>query len=242
MRYAEALARKVEEFCALDYGYDQGDRWGVNEVDCSSLIYRAIYAIDPETKLNRHDPRYTGTLYRDLTAIGFRAVPLAQRQRGDVLLNVTHHVMTYLGNGIIGGARIDERGKAAGGRGGDQTGREVSTQAYYNYPWDWCLRPPAVDIMEEDEDEVTDADKNDIATRVWTTMLHGWNGDVRACDRLTGADFASNQALSTTDPTGRGMELTDHDHIKYIGAKVADIEHTLGELSAKLDKLTAGES
>lgn len=39
---------------------------------------------------------------------------------------------------IVGSARIDERGKAHGGRAGDQTGKEVSTQAYYpryTNPW-----------------------------------------------------------------------------------------------------------
>ena len=32
---------------------------------------------------------------------------------------------------IIGSARIDERGKASGGKAGDQTGKEVSTQNWY---------------------------------------------------------------------------------------------------------------
>ena len=32
---------------------------------------------------------------------------------------------------IIGSARIDERGKISGGAAGDQTGSEVSTQAFY---------------------------------------------------------------------------------------------------------------
>lgn len=44
---------------------------------------------------------------------------------------------------IIGSARIDERGKARGGKAGDQTGREVSTQTWYNRitnPW-VVLRP-----------------------------------------------------------------------------------------------------
>lgn len=146
MRYAEALARKVEEFCAANIGYDQSNRWGSNECDCSSLIYRAIYAIDPSTKLNRRDPRYTGTLARDLQAIGFTRTTYASRQRGDVLLNSRNHVVLYLGNNKVGGARIDERGKVSGGQGGDQTGREVCVHACYNYPWDYVLRPPQVEV------------------------------------------------------------------------------------------------
>ena len=38
---------------------------------------------------------------------------------------------------IFGSARIDERGKAIGGKAGDQTGKEVSTQAYYKHSKGW---------------------------------------------------------------------------------------------------------
>lgn len=38
---------------------------------------------------------------------------------------------------IFGSARIDERGKAIGGKAGDQTGKEVSAQAYYKHSKGW---------------------------------------------------------------------------------------------------------
>lgn len=42
---------------------------------------------------------------------------------------------------IIGSARSDERGKATGGKAGDQTGREVMTQNWYLHSEGWvCLR------------------------------------------------------------------------------------------------------
>ena len=42
----------------------------------------------------------------------------------------------------IGSARIDENGKTKGGKAGDQTGREVGLQNYYNHSKGWvCLRP-----------------------------------------------------------------------------------------------------
>ena len=37
----------------------------------------------------------------------------------------------------IGSARIDERGKAIGGKAGDQTGKEVATQAWYKHSKGW---------------------------------------------------------------------------------------------------------
>lgn len=43
---------------------------------------------------------------------------------------------------LIGSARIDERGKASGGKAGDQTGKEVSTQNWYRHSKGWrVLRP-----------------------------------------------------------------------------------------------------
>lgn len=51
----------------------------------------------------------------------------------------------------IGSARIDERGKATGGKAGDQTGKEVSTQNWYNRidnPW-VLLRPQGLAVAEK---------------------------------------------------------------------------------------------
>lgn len=39
----------------------------------------------------------------------------------------------------IGSARIDERGRASGGKAGDQTGREVSTQNWYKHSKGWVV-------------------------------------------------------------------------------------------------------
>lgn len=50
------------------------------------------------------------------------------------------------------------------------------------------------------------------------------------------------QVTGTYDPTGRGVELNDHDHIKWIGKKVADnaedikvIKEQLAAIAEKLD-------
>lgn len=43
---------------------------------------------------------------------------------------------------IIGSARIDEHGKTHGGKAGDQTGREVSTQAWYKHSKGWRVFRP----------------------------------------------------------------------------------------------------
>lgn len=45
------------------------------------------------------------------------------------------------------------------------------------------------------------------------------------------------QVTGTHDPTGRGIELCDHDHIKWIGKQVADNADYIKAVDAKLDKL-----
>lgn len=46
---------------------------------------------------------------------------------------------------IVGSARIDENGKTSGGKAGDQTGKEVCTQAYYMHSKGWyALRAKSV--------------------------------------------------------------------------------------------------
>lgn len=45
------------------------------------------------------------------------------------------------------------------------------------------------------------------------------------------------QVTGTYDPTGRGINLCDHDHIKWIGKQVADNADYIKAVDAKLDKL-----
>jgi hypothetical protein len=51
---------------------------------------------------------------------------------------------------LVGSARIDERGKAHGGKAGDQTGREVSTQNWYAHSKSWVvLRAKSAEAREK---------------------------------------------------------------------------------------------
>lgn len=45
------------------------------------------------------------------------------------------------------------------------------------------------------------------------------------------------QVTGTYDPTGRGMELNDHDHIKWVAKAVADNAAAVKAVDSKLDKL-----
>lgn len=82
-----------------------------------------------------------------------------------------------------------------------------------------------------------------------------WNDLVGAVVRGLGGDYGNKeedmltehqdkllatiyeQVTGTYDPTNRGVELNDHDHIKWIGKAVADNAAAIQAVDAKLDKL-----
>ena len=62
---------------------------------------------------------------------------------------------------IIGSARIDEHGNAKGGKAGDQTGKEVSTQNWYKHKKGWVvLRPKNSACAEKIADDMEYACNN----------------------------------------------------------------------------------
>ncbi len=62
----------------------------------------------------------------------------------------------------VGSARIDEYGKASGGKAGDQNGKEVSTQDYYLHSKGWyLLRPKSVEDADKLAASMLAACKND---------------------------------------------------------------------------------
>ena len=149
-----AAARKID---AARTGYDQSERWSFytrptktihagKEADCSSLCgaiaHLGGYPVDLSGEF------YTGTFKARLTAAGFTAIPfmsLAQLRAGDFVLTPGYHVEFVPAPGRMFSARSDERGRATGGKAGDQTGREVCEIPAYTYSkgWKWILRPPA---------------------------------------------------------------------------------------------------
>ena len=120
-------------------GYDQYNRWNIRvggECDCSSLVIWALREAGQDTG----GATYTGNLSAALVARGWqRIIPNGKPQPGDILLNDVHHVAVCVASGQLAQASIDERGRASGGRTGDQ-GRETNVRSYYSYPWNCYLR------------------------------------------------------------------------------------------------------
>lgn len=128
------------------HGYDQTRRWGP-DYDCSSLMISAWQQAGVPVK--DAGASYTGNMAHVFLRCGFEDVTAeinlstgAGLQRGDVLLNVRHHTAMSIGGGQIVHASINENGRAAGGKSGDQTGREICVRSYYKYSkgWDKVLR------------------------------------------------------------------------------------------------------
>lgn len=124
------------------HGYDQQHRRGP-DYDCSSLVIAIYTLLGVDLTCT-----YTGNMRKDFLAHGFVDVTGhvnlntgAEMLPGDVLLNEKHHTAIVVGNGKIVAARINEKGTTTGGKTGDQTGKEICVQNYYNYPWDCVLRP-----------------------------------------------------------------------------------------------------
>ena len=134
----------VIKICKDDsHGYDQTNRWGTPDYDCSSFMISAYEQAG--LKLKENGASYTGDMKNAFLKCGFQVINFTNESElkpGDVLLNEVHHTGMYLGNGKIGEASINELGSATGGQKGDQTGKEICIKNYYNFPWDFALRLP----------------------------------------------------------------------------------------------------
>lgn len=78
------------------------------------------------------------------------------------------------------------------------------------------------------------ATKEEIAEAVWGHDINGHGAGERLylCNKM---DY------DKSDPTGRGVELTTHDHVKHIAKAVAELSEAVAALSAKVGALGAGE-
>lgn len=125
------------------HGYDQRYRDGKPDYDCSSLVIAAVKAAG----YNTGSASYTGNMFSAFKKAGAADVTAQidlKTGKGlkidDILLTPGKHTAVYTGSGKITDARIAENGKAIAGKKGDQTGHEIETHSYYNYPWKHVLR------------------------------------------------------------------------------------------------------
>lgn len=165
------------------HGYDQQNRWGP-DYDCASLVISAWESVG--VAVREAWASYTGNMKGAFLACGFQEVTAnvslstgVGLQPGDVLLCAAHTAMV-VSSGRIVAARINELGQTVGGQTGDQNGKEICQQAYYNYPWTTVLRydgaeQPAKPVQQQQEEK----GGKDGAVSIRLPMVrYGMKGDI----------------------------------------------------------------
>lgn len=132
------------------HGYDQKNRNGP-DYDCSSLVATALN----RAGFNVSPKSWTGNLESQLRKCGFVSCS-APWKPGDIHLKTGKHVVMSINSKQIVHASSNEKGKATGGKTGDQTKKEICITNYYVYPkgWDVHLRYKEKKTNEEIAKEV----------------------------------------------------------------------------------------
>ena len=166
------------------HGYSQVNRWG-KDYECSSLVITVVENAGIPVK-SKGGATYTGNMLSAFKRCGFSDVTKrvnlatgAVLRRGDILLNRTHHTEIYIGNGRNVGAHNSETGGVTG-QTGDQTGKEICTNAYYNYPWTNVLRYT---------DEAGTAGKKDVDTIAREIIAGKWGNGAASFHILRRAGY-----------------------------------------------------
>ena len=122
------------------YGYLWGG-WGPQDYDCGHAIIKALQECG--IPIMDHGATYTGNMRQALLETGAKDVTSgvnlvtgAGLKRGDILINAANHAAVYTGNGKLVHARSSEGNTIPG----DQNGKEICIQPYFNYPWDYVMR------------------------------------------------------------------------------------------------------
>lgn len=190
------------------HGYSQVNRWG-KDYDCSSLVITVVESAGIPVK-SKGGATYTGNMLSAFKRCGFtdvtNRVNLATGAgliRGDILLNRTHHTEIYIGNGRNVGAHISETGGVTG-QTGDQTGKEICTNAYHNYPWTNVLRYTEESAIEG---------KKDVETIAREVIAGKWgNGDDRK-KRLTETGYNPTEVQTRVNAILKGNKSNQLDKI-----------------------------
>lgn len=257
---AERAAEVMEHLCSHSaHGYSQPNRAGVGtggavsetitlsdgtkvgisggDRDCSSACIECYAALGVDVG----GATYTGNMRSCMTGTGnFKWHPWGTytARRGDIYLNETHHTAMCLGGGKLGEFSRSELHSTHGTK-GDQDGWESHVTSFYTYSKGWDGVLEYVGPEPEPEDTVTDADIERIAQlaadKIVNYDLNGTSLRDRIIETDFAADVAAKEVTRTDDCTGRGNEMTTHDHVKWLAATAQSINEKLSEVIELLD-------
>lgn len=238
MEISDAVGRLRSYAADNRHGYELGSRDFDLGTDCSGLILYLVALLldmDPEELAARYPDWSTRTMRRHMVELGiFEELPFSASgmQLYDVLLKeipgkLGHTVVVSGPNRIIGAEGNWD------GRHGDGSGSEIVERSYYANEYNYILRYKGDEVTEKDMQRIADL----AAEAVWNKVLN----DVKARDRLIGTDNAANGANNevhrTDDPTGRGKEMTTHEHVKWIGKSLQEMDAKISALAADIASL-----
>ena len=157
------------------YGYHYGG-WGP-DYDCAHFVISAFEQAGVQLKENGAVD--TTSLKQACLKCGFEVVDdwedkntSAGLERGDILLNETHHACLYIGGGQVVNASEDKDGKP-----GDSTGEEIRIQQFYQHQYGWDL---ALRYVEPDSGDGTDYSTVGIPDEYLSQIQTGVESNVQA--------------------------------------------------------------
>ena len=220
------------------HGYDQINRWGNpdtwSDYDCSSLVISAYDAAG--VKVKAAGATYTENMYAAFTKCGFKDVTSKINLStgsgliaGDVLLNYKNHTAMMTSDKQLTEASINENNDIYGGKVGDQTGREIYTHAYYNYPWNCVLRYPETAKPAEKVLDKKGYKKGQATIGVLA---------LKQLIILAKAKKLITQGVNNDNKFGEGTQKAVNQHLKKWGYKQNGVagENFIKKLGAELKK------
>lgn len=230
----EAAVRWAEGIAADDsYGYDQAARDSDHAVDCSSLVCRALNYAGFDTPFPSFSTRTMGAWLEAHDWVWHEG--RSGVRRGDILWMRGHTAFAASSTTIV--EAYPHGTPLWGDERGDNNGREVLIDKLTVHAWAGYWR------YTGEDNEMTDKDIEKIAQAVWNYAL-GSEGKMHyqntpAWQHLSFAHFDTARlykiATDTSDPTGRDVKMTDHNHIKFIAAKQAEMYEKLNKIIAMLE-------
>ena len=237
-KISKAVAYMKKIAADSKHGYSQLSRWGNpntwSDYDCSSLVISAYQAAGIPVKDS--GATYTGNMYNTFIKCGFKDVTSkidlatgAGLQAGDVLLNHLCHTAMMIDGKNLAQASIDEKGGIMGGKVGDQTGKEIHTRSYYNYPWNCVLRYPV-----ETPKELPVLDKTGYVIDKNTIGVYAFKLDLIRAKKLG----IIKQGVKADEKFGEGTEKATNELLKTWGYKQTGIagKNFISKLNEEIDK------
>lgn len=183
------------------HGYNQANRTGSPDFDCSSFISTCLYKAGFEISPNS----WTGNMYEQLIKCGFKPCS-APWLPGDIHLTPGKHVVMSVSGDEIVHASIDERGKTTGGKPGDQTGKEICVRSYYNKPWTYHLRVAVSSAADNANSNIENVARGVINGKYGNQPIRQQKLEALGYDYAT-VQAKVNELAGKKDTSGNSIEL-----------------------------------